>query len=77
MTMNKFTPDLLVRYMLHRAYMKSIAFRAIKESNGYVRSSFVGNGGTESKTHVAWEFVIIGGMVVLSAAIVWLFLFAK
>jgi hypothetical protein len=55
--------------------MKSIAFRAVKDSNGYVRSTFVGNTGV--KTHIAWEFVIVGGMLVLSAAIVWLFLFAK
>ncbi len=57
--------------------MKSIAFRAIKESNGYVRSSFVGNAGTGSKSHGAWELVVVVGMLLLSAATVWLFLFAK
>lgn len=57
--------------------MKSIAFRAIKDGNGYVRSSFVGNTESEARPHVAWEIVIVGGMLVLSAAIVWLFLFAK
>jgi hypothetical protein len=77
MVMNGFTSDSLVREMLKCAHMKSIAFRAVKESNGYVRSCFVGSAGTESKTHVVWEFVIIGGMLLLSAAIVWLFLFAK
>jgi hypothetical protein len=57
--------------------MKSIAFRAIKDSNGYVRSTFVGNAEAESKPHIAWDFVIAGGMLLLSAAIVWVFLFAK
>jgi hypothetical protein len=50
--------------------MKSIAFRAIKNSNGYVRSAFVGNAETESKSPGAWGLVITGGLLLLTASAV-------
>jgi hypothetical protein len=48
--------------------MKSIAFRAVKNSNGYVRSSFVGNVG--SKASNAWGMTIAAALLILTAAFV-------
>jgi hypothetical protein len=50
--------------------MKSIAFRAIKNSNGYVRSSFVGNADTDSKPPGVWGLVITSGLLLLTASAV-------
>lgn len=36
--------------MLPFRSMKSISFRAVKNSNGYVRSSFVGNSGRQPES---------------------------
>lgn len=53
--------------------MKSIAFRAIKNSNGYVRSAFVGNAETESKSPGSRALAITGGLLLLTAILVCLF----
>jgi hypothetical protein len=57
--------------------MKSIAFRAIKNSNGYVRSAFVGNAGTDSKSPGAWGFVVAVSLLLLTASVVGLLLLNK
>jgi hypothetical protein len=49
--------------------MKSIAFRAVKGSNGYVRSSFVGNA-AGSKSSNAWGMVIAASLLILTATFV-------
>jgi hypothetical protein len=56
--------------------MKSVAFRAIKNSNGYVRSAFVGNA-AESKFPGAWGMVIAVSLLLLTASVVGLFLLNK
>jgi hypothetical protein len=48
--------------------MKSISFRAVKNSNGYVRSAFVGNAGSKSSN--AWGMVIAAALLILTAAFV-------
>ena len=48
--------------------MKSIAFRAVKGSNGYVRSSFVGSAGSKSSN--AWGMVIAASLLIMTAAFV-------
>jgi hypothetical protein len=50
--------------------MKSIAFRAVKNSNGYVRSAFVGNAEAESKYSGVWGLVITSGLLLLTASAV-------
>jgi hypothetical protein len=50
--------------------MKSIAFRAIKNSNGYVRSAFVGNAETDSKSSSVWGLVITSGLLLLTVSVV-------
>ncbi len=50
--------------------MKSISFRAVKNSNGYVRSAFVGNAETESKYSGVWGLVITSALVLLTASAV-------
>ena len=57
--------------------VKSIAFRAIKNSNGYVRSAFVGNAETESKTTNAWGIVILTGALLLTTSLVCFLLLNK
>jgi hypothetical protein len=49
--------------------MKSIAFRAIKNSNGYVRSAFVGNASTESNSSSVWGLVITSGLLLLTVSV--------
>ena len=56
-------------FALHPA-MKLIAFRAIKDSNGYVRSAFVGNAATESKSSSVWGLVITSGLLLLTVSAV-------
>jgi hypothetical protein len=50
--------------------MKSIAFRAIKNSNGYVRSAIVGNAEAEPKSPGKWALVIAGGIVLVCVLVV-------
>ena len=50
--------------------MKTIAFRAIKNSNGYVRSAFVGNAEAESKYSGIWGLIITSGLLLLTASAV-------
>jgi hypothetical protein len=50
--------------------MKSIAFRAIKNSNGYVRSAFVGNADADAKPPGVWGLVITSGLFLLTVSAV-------
>ncbi len=59
----------MVRLMLSLTTMKSISFRAVKNSNGYVRSALVGNA-AGSKSSNAWGMTIAAALLILTAAFV-------
>lgn len=61
--------------MLNVLVMKSITFRAVKNSNGYVRSAFVGNANAKGQTSRGMGIAV--GLLAVAVAIACLLILTK